>query len=190
MANPGTSMSILRLADGEATDELVDALLDMYRAVQEAVAGTDNNPRWVIGTHPAAHQLKEAAASGALFVAMAGGDIAGALIADRAPAPGYENVAWQVEAAPEEAAVVHLFAMHPAFRGKGLARPFLTAVEDILRDEGVRAVRLDTLVDNLGAQRTYEALGFANLGRACLSYGPGPYADDPDGGFVIFEKAL
>ncbi len=190
MTDGGNRLTVSRITAEEASAQLVAELLDMYRAVQEAVAGTDNDPLWVIGTHPAASQLKSAAESEALFVARVDDRIAGALIADRTPAPGYEDVAWQVEAAAEEAAVVHLFALHPDFRGRHLARPFLAAVEDTLRNEGVRAVRLDTLVDNLGAQRTYEALGFANLGRARLNYGPGPYAANPAGGFVIFEKEL
>lgn len=166
MTDGGNRLTVSRITAEEASAQLVAELLDMYRAVQEAVAGTDNDPLWVIGTHPAASQLKSAAESEALFVARIDDRIAGALIADRTPAPGYEDVAWQVEAAAEEAAVVHLFALHPDFRGRHLARPFL------------------------GAQRTYEALGFANLGRACLNYGPGPYAANPAGGFVIFEKEL
>ena len=174
----------------EATDSFVDDLLALYAAVQATVAGTDNDPLWVIGDHPRAAQLHEAAAAGTLFTATVEGRLAGALIADGNPAPGYETVPWQVEAAPEEAAVMHLFALHPDFRGQGLARPFVEAVAEVLRTEGVRALRLDTLVDNLGAQRTYEALGFTNLGRANLNYGPGPYANNPAGGFVVFEKEL
>lgn len=189
MARSDTSLTVSQPTAAEATDHFVDELLALYAAVQTAVAGTDNDPLWEIGKHPCAEQLR-AAAGGALFVATVDGQLAGALIADGNPAPGYESIPWQAEAAPGEAAVMHLFAMHPSFRGQGLARPFVEAVEETLRSQGVRALRLDTLVDNLGAQRTYEALGFTNLGRANLAYGPGPYANNPAGGFVVFEKAL
>lgn len=190
MSNEKVQLEVVRPTAADMTDQFVDELLSLYAAVQEAVAGTDNDPLWEVGVHPRADQLHDAAAAGALFVAKADGHLAGALIADGSPAPGYENIPWQADAAPDEAAVMHLFALHPAFRGQGLARPFVQAVEQTLRKQGKRALRLDTLVDNYGAQRVYEALGFTNLGRASLAYGPGPYADNPEGGFVVFEKAL
>ncbi len=93
MTDGGNRLTVSRITAEEASAQLVAELLDMYRAVQEAVAGTDNDPLWVIGTHPAASQLKSAAESEALFVARVDDRIAGALIADRTPAPGYEDVA-------------------------------------------------------------------------------------------------
>ncbi|WP_296010573.1 GNAT family N-acetyltransferase [uncultured Adlercreutzia sp.] len=176
----------MRIDQGTTGD--IDALLALYAAVQESVAGTDNDPLWKVGVHPCREQLEAAVAAAALFVLRAEGQLAGALIADETAAPGYEAVPWRVDAGPGEFAVVHLFAIRPDFRGQGLARPFLTAVEDELRRRGRKAVRLDTLVTNVGAQRTYERLGYANMGRHHLTYGT--YIDTEDPRFVLFEKSL
>lgn len=179
-------MADTRVEKGTTAD--IDELLALYEAVQESVAGTDNDPLWKVGVHPRREQLEAAVAPGALFVLRVEDRLAGVLIADESVTPGYEAVPWQVDAAPGEFATVHLFAVHPDFRGQGLARPFLAAVEDDLARRGYRAVRLDTLVTNLGAQRTYERLGYENLGRHHLTYGT--YIDTEEPRFVMFEKAL
>lgn len=174
------------VAKGAAAD--IDELLALYAAVQESVAGTDNDPLWKVGVHPRREQLEVAVAEDALFVLRVNGRLVGVLIADSAATPGYEAVPWQVDADPGEFAIVHLFAIHPDFRGQGLARPFLAEVEDELRRRGCKAVRLDTLTTNVGAQRTYERLGYENLGRHHLTYGT--YIDTEEPRFVLFEKAL
>lgn len=171
-----------------ATIDDVDALLELYAAVQEAVAGTDNDPQWVIGVHPSREQLEAAAAAGDLIVGRAGDRLAAALVANADGAEGYEEVPWAVEAAVGEYGVIHLFGVHPDFRGRGLARPLLAATEERGRERGWKALRLDTLIDNYGAQRTYEHLGFACLGPVHLTYGI--YVDTEEPRFVMYERAI
>lgn len=185
---PAVTMGSEKLQVEKGTAADIDELLTLYAAVQASVTGTDNDPLWKVGVHPCREQLETAVDQAALFVLRVDGRLAGVLIADESVTPGYEAVPWQVDAASGEFATVHLFAVHPDFRGQGLARPFLAAVEDELARRGYRAVRLDTLVTNLGAQRTYERLGYENLGRYHLTYGT--YIDTEEPRFVMFEKAL
>lgn len=49
-------------------------------------------------------------------------------------------------------------------------------------------MRLDTLITNVGAQRTYERLGYQNMGRHHLTYGT--YIDTEEPRFVLYEKVL
>lgn len=167
---------------------LLDELLALYAAVQAAVAGTDNDPCWVIGTHPSREELSRAAADGGLVVGHVEGRVAGAFVMDGVGAPGYEDVPWTVDADSGEVAVIHLLAVHPDFRGRGLARPLMEAAATIAREQGKRALRLDTLVANEGAQRTYERLGFRCLGAHRLAYGPYPNPSTPN--FVLYELPL
>ena len=167
---------------------LLDELLAFYAAVQAVVAGTDNDPRWVVGTHPSREELAQAAADGGLVVGRAGDRLVGAFVMDGVGAPGYEDVSWTVDAGPDEAAVIHLLAVHPDFRGRGMARLLMAAAADIARERGKRALRLDTLVANEGAQRTYERLGFRCLGPHRLAYGPYPNPVTPN--FVLYELLL
>lgn len=172
----------------QGTLEDIDDLLVMYTEIQEAVAGTDNDPLWRVGVHPCREQLEAAVEADALFVGFKDGQVAGALVCDETAAPGYEAVPWQVDAAPGEFVTIHLFGMHPAFRGQRLARPFMEAVEAEAARRGYRAVRLDTLITNVGAQRTYERLGYRNMGRHHLTYGT--YIDTEEPRFVLYEKVL
>lgn len=107
------------------------------------------------------------------------------LVVNDEGAQGYDDVPWRVEARPGEVAVLHLFAVHPDFQGRGLAWRMLDAAQDLARSRGKRVMRLDTLESNRGAQRLYDRYGFANLGPARLAY------DDPRvTSFVLYELAL
>ena len=114
--------------------------------------------------------------------------MAAAFILDREGAPGYGEVPWRVEAVAGEYGVVHLLAVHPDFRGRGLARYLMDAAEQAARERGLKALRLDTLVDNYGAQRTYERLGFTRFGPVHLTYGT--YIDTEAPRFVMYERAV
>lgn len=166
----------------------VDELLELYAQVQEAVAGTDNDPLWEIGFHPSREALEQAARNSELITGHIDGRIVAALVLNAEGSPGYDDVAWTIPAKPGEFAVIHLFAIHPAWRGHGLARPFMEAALETARARGAKAIRLDTIIDNLGAQRVYDHLGFHCLGPAHLAYGP--YEDNGEPNFVMYEKEL
>ena len=192
MTEPTPSLSIAPV-DGASLSEaqveaMVDELLALYAAVQEAVAGTDNDPEWIIGTHPSREALRAAAADGTLVVAREEGRVAAAFVMNGECAPGYEAAPWEVAATPDEVAVIHLLAVRPDLRGRGLAAQLMDAAARIARERGKRAIRLDTLVGNRGAQRTYERLGFSCRGRARLDYGT--YENPPDPRFMLYELAL
>jgi APA family basic amino acid/polyamine antiporter len=70
----------------------------------------------------------------------------------------------------------------PEFRGRGIARSLLAALEAHAREAGYGRVRLETGVRQPEAIRLYEVAGY----RRIESYGP--YRDDPRS--VCFEKAL
>lgn len=171
---------------------LIDELLALYATAQEAAAGTDNDPLWVIGVHPSRAMLADALAEGGLVVAREGGSggrLAGALILNGECAPGYEAVPWGVEATADEVAVVHLLAVRPDLRGRGLMRALMEVAADLARSRGCRVIRLDTLVGNVGAQRAYERLGLACRGAHRLAYGAN-YDNPAEPNFVLYEWEL
>lgn len=174
------------------TDALVDELMALYAAAQEAAAGTDNDPRWVMGVHPSRAMLADAIAGGGLIAAREGGRaerLAGALILNGECAPGYEAVPWGVDAIAGEVAVVHLLAVRPDLRGRGLMRALMGAAAQAARARGCRVIRLDTLVGNVGAQRAYERLGLACRGAHRLAYDAN-YDNPAEPNFVLYEWEL
>lgn len=191
--NPDLRVAFAREADYEALEAF-------YREVADAVTGSsDNDPQWEWGVHPCEAELHEATAAGTLLVGWAGDAscsdaspatseraVVSALVLDGTCADGYETVPWQVPAAPHEVLVVHLFGVHPRYQGQGYARRMIDLACDEARNAGAKVVRLDVLAGNVGAQRAYERMGFANRGPARLSYPDDPSVTE----FVMFERAL
>ena len=73
----------------------------------------------------------------------------------------------------------------PEVRGRGLGSALLRAAEDVARQRGARALRVETQQVNVPACRLYQRHGF-RLERAS----PGVYADLPDEVQLLWLKAL
>lgn len=75
--------------------------------------------------------------------------IATALVVNHDRAPGYEAVPWKVNAPLDELGIVHSVATRPAYHGRGYASMLMEFAIDVSREEGLRALQLDTFVDNV-----------------------------------------
>lgn len=74
---------------------------------------------------------------------------------------------------------IHDLAVLPAYRGRGIGRSLLAAVERAARERGCVKLTLEVNVNNGRAKRTYEQFGFRHAG-----------ADTPAGGQLFFYKPL
>jgi putative acetyltransferase len=63
--------------------------------------------------------------------------------------------------------------IRPAWRGQGLSRKILEAIEEKAREFGLRQLRLETGADSLAARTLYESFGYAY----CTPFGK--YQPDP-----------
>ena len=82
---------------------------------------------------------------------------------------------------------LHLFCTHPDHRGKGSAKALLRDVESLLRQQGVKAVRLDAFAHNAAARNLYEACGYEYRGLGHMEY------EDQEVShleFAMYERAL
>ncbi|MGP4117989.1 GNAT family N-acetyltransferase, partial [Levilactobacillus zymae] len=71
--------------------------------------------------------------------------------------PDYRDVPWTFSVADEDVAILHLFAVHPDFRGQGVSSAMLQAILKTLRNQGRRVVHLDVMAGNLPAEKLYVA---------------------------------
>jgi ribosomal-protein-alanine N-acetyltransferase len=78
-------------------------------------------------------------------------------------------------------------AVRPAWRRRGGARQLLAAVVDWVREAGATTLFLEVGADNPGAQRLYEAQGFAIAGRRKAYYRRGAL---PPADAVVMHRAL
>lgn len=66
--------------------------------------------------------------------------------------------------------VLHVLAVHPNHRGKGLARKLVEGVIEQERTAGKKALRLDVIENNTTAEKLYQKLGFQYIQTKTLYY--------------------
>ncbi len=80
---------------------------------------------------------------------------------------------------------VTTFAVHPEWRRHGVGRRMLVALLEAALELGAARMTLEVRVQNVGAQRLYAELGFAEAGRRV-----GYYTDDGEDAMVMTTPAL
>ena len=149
----------------------MDAVLAFYTRMIDEMQGTDFDILWKHDVHPSHAFLRSSVEHGYAFIGIAeDGAIACALVVDHDRAPGYEQVPWEVDAPLSEVGIVHSVATLPAYHGRGFASQLMRAVIDASREEGLKALQLDTFTDNVRSHGLYEKLGFVNHGAHPIFY--------------------
>lgn len=146
------------------------ALWHFYEDVCRAQEHDEYGPDWHLGVYPAAAELKGHAAAGEILAGWKDGRLAVAMAVTAGEDEMYLGAPWPLGAAPDQVAALHLFAVHPDFRGRGAAREMLTALFGRARARGFRAVHLDVIEGNLAAEKLYRKAGFAFAGTRRVHY--------------------
>ena len=92
----------------------------------------------------------------------------------------YANLPWEITEGTQ--LVVHRLAVHPQFLGQGLGQELMAFAEDMAKNEGHSAIRLDTFTENPHALALYDRLGYRRVSEMSLDY--------REGVFMAFEKAV
>ena len=149
------------------------SIVRMYRSVIDAMRNTPFDAHWDMAFHPTEQSLLDAVRQGNLFVlrrAHEGSHISGAFVLDGEQGPGYECAPWECEATDEEVAVVHLLAVAPDERGRGVGDALVDGAKAAARARRARSLRLDVLAHNEPAVALYLRCGFTDLGVFPLVY--------------------
>ncbi|MDM8163044.1 GNAT family N-acetyltransferase [Collinsella intestinalis] len=170
-----------------AAERDLPAVERLYRAVIEEMHGTPHDVWWEFGVHPTREGLRASASRGELIVARDGapatvGDgevppqeasLLGACVVDGAQDAGYRTAAWPLSVPDHEVAVLHLLAVAPEGRGRGVARRLVAAAARAARARGARVLRLDVFDNNAPAIALYRSCGFTDLGARAFAYDEG-----------------
>ena len=100
-----------------------EAIHGFYEEVCRRLEGEDYGPAWHYGIYPADEDLDAHIRAGEMFCARAEERIAAAMVIAGQDDPIYRDVVWEIREEPIH--VLHLLAVHPDFRGSGLARAML-----------------------------------------------------------------
>ena len=125
-------------------------------------------PHWKKGIHPSDEMIQDSIATGQLYVLSDGDEIAACVIANDEKVDGYADAPWQIDS--DEVMVLHVLAVHPNHRGKGLARRLVENVIEQERKTGKKALWLDVIENNTTAEKLYQKLGFRYIQTKTLYY--------------------
>lgn len=155
----------------KAAKDDMDAVMGFYTRMIDEMKGTDFDILWKHDKHPTHAFLRESVEKGLMYFGTApDGRMASSLVIDHQQAPGYEKVPWHVDAPLDEVGIVHAVATLPEYHGQGFASKLMAAAIDASREEGLKALRLDTFVDNVRSHGLYDKLGFVNHGTWPVFY--------------------
>lgn len=160
-------------------------VIAFYDDVIDAMHGATYKPGWQKDVYPTRADLADAVSAGTVYAGILDGAIAASMVVNGAHNPGYENIAWQVNATPAQLRVIHLLAVHPNHAGKGFGKQMVRHALTLARQAGCLAVRLDVLKGNNPANRLYESTGFSYKGTVQLFYEDTGWTD-----FLMYEHVL
>ena len=165
-----------------------DDLPRVLRFYQHVIEETDDMARfgrWVWGQHPTEAMVAAYLHDGNMYVLEEAGEIVAAVAVTPCQTADYHDVDWQLDAADDAVAVVHILAVDPRRQKQGLAGKIMGEIMDRAKADGKKAVRLDALACNIHAHKLYTSLGFAKRG-VCRWYADNTGWTD----FYLFEYLL
>ena len=159
-------LDTIRLASTEDLDEIWMTLVEVCRQMPH----DRYSPQWTLGVYPSKDDVMEAIAQCSFYVGVLDGRIVATMIVRRRDDDEYANVPWPSGLRGNEVSTVHLVAVHPSLRGKGVGSELVREAIRLSRAWGKRAIHLDVMLGNLAASRIYTAEGFAYVGNSEVFY--------------------
>ena len=153
-------MTIIALEKASMNDlEAISALL--YGVVEHL--NQSGIPQWD-EVYPNKANVEEDLQNGELYVARAGGKIAGIITLNRESDPAYQTGNWSYTG--PDYRVVHRLCVAADMQGQGIGGQIMRLTEDMLVQSGVKSLRLDVFSQNPHSLRLYEKLGYHAVGEA------------------------
>lgn len=154
-------------------------LEEIVLLVQNAIAKMedDNIHQWD-ELYPNREDFERDIKNGDLYVGIVEQKIAVVFALNQESNDDYKNGAW---ANPEKSYfVLHRLCVNPVFQKRGIAIKTMYYIEEVLRNRGIQAIRLDVFSRNPYSQRLYARAGYVQTG----------IADWRMGRFYLMEKYI
>ena len=152
----------------KAEKEDFDKVRSLYWTLIDREQDDPSFPHWKKGIHPSDEMIRNSIGKEELYVLADGDEIAACVIANEEKVDGYADAPWQIDS--DEVIVLHVLAVHPDYRGQGLARTLVENVIELERKAGKKALRLDVIENNMTAEKLYQKLGFRYIQTKTLYY--------------------
>lgn len=173
----------MKLIRAEISD--LQRLKAFYDNVTDNTVGMDQYCRWEKGLYPTSDIIRDHIENHSMYILDEDNKVLGAMALTEGQDDSYKTVNWNVNAADNEIAVIHILGVNPALQGLGMGKRMVKYAIDLSAAQNKKAVRLDALSSNVPAQNMYKSLGFKYVGTQKFKYDNTGLAD-----FLLFEKAL
>lgn len=141
------------------------AIEAIYNAIFDAEEAGPVYTNWQRGKYPTRDTARQVLEEGTLYVGEEEtGFLWGVVNLNGSQLPEYARIPWRFAAEAEQVAVPHTLCIHPARKGRGLAREMIAFCEAEARRQGRTVMRLDTWEGNLPANHLYPLLGYSLAG--------------------------
>ena len=141
----------------------------------------DNGRHQWTEEYPSPELIRSDIENGMAYVLMADGHVAAYGVVVLNGEPEYENLHDGTWLTTGDYYVVHRMAVAENFRGRGMAKRFMSSIEDMCRRTSVPSIKVDTNYDNVEMLTMLPEMGYVRCGR--IEYEVG-------GTRIAFEKKI
>lgn len=137
----------------------------IYMLFEEAIRVMDENkiPQWD-ERYPNQEIIREDILNNQMYIGEIENQIACVFVLNQQYDAEYENGDWKY--LDSSFMVIHRLCVNPQFQRQGIGTKTMQIIEDMLKNDGIKAIKLDAFSQNPYALRMYEKLGYLKIGEA------------------------
>lgn len=146
-----------------------ERILEFYKIIIANSKSDKFNPKWN-DKYPNLEFIKSTIIKEELFTLNNDENIIASVIVNDSFNEEYENLNWIVNAKYGEFAVIHTFAVHPEYSGKGIGKNIFNQIKENALKNNLKSIRIDVIDGNVGAEKVFRKLGFKYIDTVELQH--------------------
>lgn len=135
-------------------DDLAE-VAKMYHEVCDHQSLDEYGADWTWGEYPSVEGLRDYIQHAMIVTGWKDGRCVAAGVLTVGEDDEYRQVNWPLKATDQEIVVLHLFTVHPDYRGTGIADEMFEAVLKVASQHDFRVLHLDILAANIPSEKLY-----------------------------------
>lgn len=135
-------------------------ICDFYKMICDKQADDEYGADWHYGIYPSEEDLKKSLEKSEIHVCKIDGKIVSAVVLEESADLMYHDVDWKIQCPDDEVLTIHLFTVHPGYRGRQISGKMMEYMFEYGKKNGFKSVQLDVLKGNVPAEKLYVKNGF------------------------------
>ena len=134
-------------------------ILQFYQNIIRSIEGSEFRPKWG-KYYPNLEYIERSIENEELYIYTENGNVTASVVLNNRFDPEYEGINWNVDAQSDEITIIHTFAVDSNFTGKGIGKEIFNQIKENAIENYKKAIRVDIIDGNIGAQNVFEKFGF------------------------------